>query len=1030
MDTDLLKPEDFTAFFRAVWGYEPFPWQEDLLLRLATGKDPHRGYRGEAGIWPTVLDLPTGSGKTAALDIAVFHLALDAAKQQNRRAPIRIAFVVDRRLIVDDAFERARLIRRALVWSRLDKSNAEALELENSVLADAIRRVRTELIVRKVADRLCKLANSPQPLVVRRLRGGVPREDDWARTPIQPTILCSTVDQVGSRLLFRGYGLKDRMKPIHAGLLGSDCLILLDEAHLSEPFRQTLSSITSLRAPDQSPFGFALLTATPAIKGSFGLTARDRSHPVLLSRIEASKPGRLIEVAGRHGIEIETRRVVAIAEEAKSIITKLTRHGTTPAVAVVVNRVARARQVFERLGEELGDSATCMLLIGPARSIERDRHATHLDPIRTRTADSCRHLAKPLIVVATQTIEAGVDIDFDGLVTEAASLDALRQRFGRLNRAGRTFAAEAALLAHREDIGPKADDAVYGNRIAKTWEALNRWKDSEGCIDFGITAMAKLLAHEEISNYVAKSEDAPVLLPAYAHLWSQTSPIPNADPDIALFLHGPDRSSASIQIVWRADIEPGDLRAAQRREGELSRLIDLLSLVSPRASEAVEVPIRAARDWLKRTKRQENDFSDSVDRGDDAAEDDRTGELCFRWAGKGSDRTEVIDPGALRPGDLIVVPASYGGCDEWGWKSTGSTDEVLDVADPAAWPYRSRRFALRVSPALIAQGLHAEGKDDNFNIAGRLAAALAETPHRAKSLLAAVNELSFLPSALRKSLEACDAHRGHLKFVFAYGLDNEERPRGIVFVASRGLKIEEQEEDFAAVPSTEDDELGAMAGDPIPMVDHSKDVRAWLDIFAGRAGLSAELGDDVALSGYLHDPGKADPRYQAYYAGGDPYGPDTKGVLAKSGERQLPRGAWERAGLPPNWRHEALSVRLAALHPSFAKVHDPQLVLWLIGTHHGYGRPLFPHADPMDAQARPNLLKCYDTDAILAPGAGPQSLAFNFNGVDWSQLFERLKRKYGIWGLAWLESFVRLADHRASDEGAPPRQVDRQEAAE
>jgi CRISPR-associated endonuclease/helicase Cas3 len=205
----------------------------------------------------------------------------------------------------------------------------------------------------------------------------------------------------------------------------------------------------------------------------------------------------------------------------------------------------------------------------------------------------------------------------------------------------------------------------------------------------------------------------------------------------------------------------------------------------------------------------------------------------------------------------------------------------------------------------------------------------------------------------------------------------------------------------------------------VTLMRHCRDVRAWAEGFAICAGLQAQLAD-VSLAAYLHDPGKADPRFQAFLAGGDPYGPDSTEPLAKSGQARLAVGAWDRAGLPSNWRHEALSVRLAMIHPDFGHAYDPELVLWLIGTHHGYGRPLFPHADDKDAVPRSGLLKCFGSDADLAPGHGPQSLAFDFGGLDWAQTFERLKQRYGIWGLARLEAFVRLADHRASEEGAPP----------
>ena len=233
-------------------------------------------------------------------------MALEALKKGERRAPVRIAFVVDRRLIVDDAFERAKRLCDALAWALLNDEDARKLEARapDPDVVNDVRRVRAEPIVKRVALRLRDLAGPNQPpLLARALRGGAPREDDWARTPVQPTILCSTVDQVGSRLLFRGYGVSDRMKPIHAGLLGSDCLILLDEAHLSEPFRQTLKAITRLRAPDAAPFGFAVLTATPNVEAErpFGLCADDYSNPILSARILASKPASLVEITGNFG---------------------------------------------------------------------------------------------------------------------------------------------------------------------------------------------------------------------------------------------------------------------------------------------------------------------------------------------------------------------------------------------------------------------------------------------------------------------------------------------------------------------------------------------------------------------------------------------------------------------------------------------------------------------------------------------------------------------------------------------------------
>src|SRR5262245_23594205 len=81
--------------------------------------------------------------------------------------------------------------------------------------------------------------------------------------------------------------------------------------------------------------------------------------------------------------------------------------------------------------------------------------------------------------------------------------------------------------------------------------------------------------------------DAPILLPADLDLLSQTSPIPAADPEASLYLHGPSRQPDSITIVWRADIDP------EKHKDE-----NIRRLVPPRSFEAIELPLWAVRCWL------------------------------------------------------------------------------------------------------------------------------------------------------------------------------------------------------------------------------------------------------------------------------------------------------------------------------------------------------------------------------------------------------------------------------------------------
>ena len=216
----------------------------------------------------------------------------------------------------------------------------------------------------------------------------------------------------------------------------------------------------------------------------------------------------------------------------------------------------------------------------------------------------------------------------------------------------------------------------------------------------------------------------------------------------------------------------------------------------------------------------------------------------------------------------------------------------------------------------------------------------------------------------------------------------------------------------AALPTTEDDTASHRSSRPVGLDEHGSHVARVASGFVETLGLD-DVGDDLRLAAYLHDAGKADPRFQSMLAGGNSWNRPDGRPLAKSG-RFWSQRAWTRAGLPGGWRHEALSVQMARTHPDLSAARDPALVLWLIGSHHGLGRPFFDFLDP--APERP--LPCLDVADWRLPedGSGPQSLAFDFDGADWPSLFEQLKRRYGIWGLAHLEAILRLADHRASEE--------------
>ena len=397
--------------------------------------------------------------------------------------------MVDRRVIVDATFRRARDLALRLQEARTDG---------DGILKEVAGRLGWLARGEAVTPEEDCSSNDPgdHPLAVFQLRGGMYRDDSWARSPLQPTVIVTTVDQFASRLLFRGYGSSPGMRPIHAGLAANDCLIVLDEAHCANPFRQTVDAVRRYRQwAGQSggvgsvPFHLTLLSATPPaeIEDTLRDEDDDRNHQVLGPRIKASKPSRLVEAGNRRNAEAASgmgdaleRLAERITAEAKAIVSEERRN-----IGVMVNRVHTARLVYQRL-KQAGEDVT--LLTGRMRPIDRDDIGQALmDALKTNVHQELERPPdgrpdgpepaappdeKPRFVVATQCLEVGADLDFDGLVTECASLDALRQRFGRLNRAGRPIEAGAAIVVRADQTrlrrGDDRGDPIYGKALTET----------------------------------------------------------------------------------------------------------------------------------------------------------------------------------------------------------------------------------------------------------------------------------------------------------------------------------------------------------------------------------------------------------------------------------------------------------------------------------------------------------------------------------------------------------------------------------
>jgi CRISPR-associated endonuclease/helicase Cas3 len=983
----------FAEFFAAVHdGLEPFPWQIRLAERVVN-----------EGRWPTLLDLPTGTGKTSAIDVALFALAC-----RPDVFPRRIILVVDRRVVVDQGADHARTIQAAMT----DANDGPALHVAQSLRA------------------LFGGRRDDQPFAVSVLRGGMPRDESWADRPDRPVVALSTVDQVGSRLLFRGYGVSQRMAPIHAGLLGNDTLFLLDEVQLSTAFSETLQALERRWRPWHSRLGGAKLpdrwaavrmSATPIgdadVVPPFQLDDDDWAHPLLSRRLNAHKRASLVsvKVAGD-----ERERVHQFAETCQKEALQHLAAGAR-VVAVVVNRVDTARRVRGLLDND--ERYDLELLTGRMRPLERTEMMGRSDDPsslagRITAGRSRSDSSRPIIVVATQSIEAGADFDFDALVTECASLDALRQRFGRVDRRGELGESQGTIVARHDQVDGKSDDdPIYGGALAATWAWLSSMAAATGTVDFGVAGFPSLPADpSERQTLFSAAVHAPILLPAHIDAWAQTNPAPEPDPQVALWLHGPGRDVAEVRLIWRADLDP---KAFDDRDtGEWEELLPQFTVAPPSSLESISVPLAAARRWL--LQQGSTSFGDVEGSENDDAEDRRSrtpggGRRCLRISRNKQNTgntAELIEPAEIRPGNTIVVPSAYGGIGHGTW-DPDSTAFVPDLGDWAQLAHRGRAVlrlvesVLRLDPPVAVPRKDEEGEWD-----------LAEVD----------TCLDAIRQALHEGRTGDEAKRRLLDFLAPEG--SRRRRYRVVELAGDRLALvgkhrvdpKQLRENPSSEVLTEDDDSGSFIGVPLGLRTHLSDVRSQTEVFARNVGLSEKLVSDLALAAWFHDVGKADRRFQQILVGGSELRLAMQlEPLAKSAGEPLDsaarRRARERSGYPESYRHELLSVAmLEQTAGALASAHDPELVLHLVGSHHGWCRPFAPAVD-----AGPSIPVEFELDGMALRADTAHELAKLDSGI--ADRFFDLVDRYGWWGLAWLEAIMRLADHRASEAARDRRET-------
>ena len=861
----------FASDFEKLTGYPPFPWQEALYQRFIGDKP--------GGI-PVSCNLPTGLGKTSVVAVWLIVLA-----RRPDRIPRRLVYVVNRRTVVDQTTTEVQKYRKVLASEPALKGIREALA------------------------KLCALPlsddESSSPLALSTLRGQFADNREWSADPARPAVIVGTVDMIGSRLLFSGYGIGFKGKPLHAGFLGQDVLLVHDEAHLEPAFQKLLIRIEEeqKQCKEFGEFRVMELSATSRGVGEvFSLTDKDRANSEVTKRIEAKK---LITL---HKLDDEKKLADRIAELAQGGHTK------DRAVLVFVRRVDDVEKIVKQFPK-----GTAQQLTGTLRGRERDRMA---DP---RSKDGCpifaRFLKPPKLdadeserwnvvpkagtvyLVCTSAGEVGVNISADHMVCDLSTFESMAQRFGRVNRFGESHDTQIHIVHPNEFDEANEFDA----RRAKTLKLL---------IDLNSDGSPNALGELNPDERLAAFAPTPTILATSDILfdaWALTTirgKLPGRLP-VEPYLHGISSwEPPETHVAWRAEVEtitgellkqykPADLledyplKPHELLRDNSNRVFDRLKKL--KASPDTPVWLVSADDSVEVTTLQE-----LIDAGKE--------ELSFK---------------------TVLLPPSAGGLEN-GLLMTTSTS-ANDVADEL---YDERKRQRRV----------------------RLWENDPRLEHVQKTMRLIRPPIDTKPDADQSE-------------------DNQD---------------EQQLWYWYELPSGGDGDGSKASKLPISWQDHTDDVTSNAKRIVDSLPLSEELKQAIIVAAKFHDLGKRRVLWQRSIGN-----PTPTNWLAKSGGKMKPRE------LGDTYRHEfgSLVDVLDAKQPHFSEFKAlsedmREVVLHLIAVHHGFGRPHFPTDYAFDPEPK---------------GANVEQIA-----TEVPQRFARLQRKYGRWGLAYLESLLRSADWAAS----------------